>query len=367
VQIPQEPEYEEEEDEDEEEDDEEVTEEENLDKPFDYAPPIRPDLVLGSIKLCALLGRGNFGRVHLARNESNHKELYALKVLGRAFIVQNGWESLVENERNAMLELAGLTKSPFLLTMYNSFSDKKNIYLLLELCEGGDLYNLLRITKGNRFNEEVSKFYMACVVMGLEAMHSRELVYRDLKPENLMLSRNGYVKVADFGLAKKTLRTFTVCGTPDYMAPEVILSRGHGMPVDWWAIGVLLFEMVSAITPFFGNEAMDIYENVLAHETVDDLEFPDDVVFSTEAKDLIKNLVHPKKNKRLGIRYPGVKGVKQHPFFNKFDWDSLAKMKMPPPLMPQIVDMTKYTQGNISYDPKLYNVPDDNSGWQLNF
>jgi serine/threonine protein kinase/CRP-like cAMP-binding protein len=351
----------------EDEDDDAVEEEENLDKPFDPAPPLRPDLVMASIKLCALLGRGNFGRVHLARNESNHKELFALKVLGRAFIVQNGWESLVENERNAMLELSGLTKSPFLLSMYNSFSDKKNIYLLLELCEGGDLYNLLRITKNNRFNEDVSKFYMACVVMGLEAMQSRELVYRDLKPENLMLSRNGYVKVADFGLAKKTLRTFTVCGTPDYMAPEVILSRGHGMPVDWWAIGVLLFEMVSAITPFFGNEAMDIYENVLAHETVDDLQFPDDVAWSPEAKDLIRQLVHPKKNKRLGIRYPGVAGVKKHPFFRKFDWDSLAKVKMVPPIMPQIVDMSKYTQGNITYDPKLFNVPDDNSGWQLSF
>jgi serine/threonine protein kinase len=194
-------------------------------------------------------------------------------------------------------------------------------------------------------------------------------VYRDLKPENLMLSRNGYVKVADFGLAKKTLRTFTVCGTPDYMAPEVILSRGHGMPVDWWALGVLLYEMVTAITPFFGNEAMDIYENVLAHETVDDLEFPDDVPFSAEGKDLVKQLVHPKKNKRLGIKYPGVKGVKEHPFFakHKFDWDLLAKVKMAPPLMPTVVDMSKYTTGNITYDAKINNVPDDTSSWQLTF
>lgn len=141
-------------------------EEVNLDKPFDEAKPIRPELTLKSIKCCALLGRGNFGRVHLCRNESNHKELFALKVLSRHFIVQNGWEILVENERNAMLELAGLTRSPFLLLMFNSFSDQKNVYLLLELCDGGDLYNLLRLTKGNRFTEDVARFYMACVVLG---------------------------------------------------------------------------------------------------------------------------------------------------------------------------------------------------------
>ncbi|KAH9255543.1 hypothetical protein BASA81_006373 [Batrachochytrium salamandrivorans] len=341
--VPIEPESEEEE---EEEDDEAaIRDEEALDKPFDFAPPLRPELKLQSIKLCALLGRGNFGRVHLARNEANHKELFALKVLGRHFIVQNGWEILVENERNAMLELAGLTKSPFLIMLYNSFSDKKNIYLLLELCEGGDLYNLLRITKTNRFSETVAQFYMACVVLGLEAMHSREICYRDLKPENLMISRNGYVKVADFGLAKKTLRTFTVCGTPDYMAPEVILSRGHGMPVDWWAIGVLLYEMLTAITPFFGNEAMEIYENVLAHETVDDIEFPPDVAIGEPAMDLMRELMHPKKNKRLGIRFPGVKGIKAHAFFVGFDWQSMYTMTQKPPMMPTIVDMSKFGRG----------------------
>lgn len=362
--APIEPESEEEEEEDE----AAIRDEEALDKPFDPAPPLRPELKLQSIKLCALLGRGNFGRVHLARNESNHKELFALKVLGRHFIVQNGWEVLVENERNAMLELAGLTKSPFLIMLYNSFSDKKNIYLLLELCEGGDLYNLLRITKTNRFSETVAQFYMACVVLGLEAMHSREICYRDLKPENLMISRNGYVKVADFGLAKKTLRTFTVCGTPDYMAPEVILSRGHGMPVDWWAIGVLLYEMLTAITPFFGNEAMEIYENVLAHETVDDIEFPPDVAIGEPAMDLMRELMHPKKNKRLGIRFPGVKGIKAHAFFVGFDWQSMYTMTQKPPMMPTIVDMTKYTTGdNIKYDPKLTQAPDDSSGWKLDF
>jgi len=127
--------------------------------------------------------------------------------------------------------------------------------------------------------------------------------------------------------------------------------------------------MVGAITPFFGNEAMDIYENVLAHEEEDDLEFPTDLAFSNNAKSLIRKLLHPKKNRRLGIIHPGVRGVKEHKFFSdaKFDWDALAALKMKPPIMPQAVDMSKYTTGTITYDPKLYGVPDDNSGWKLNF
>ncbi len=348
--------------------DAEGDEEDNLDMPFTKCDPLRPELTLTAITPCALLGRGNFGRVHLCRNESNHTELFALKVLARHFIVSNGWEILVENERNAMLELSTMTKSPFLLKLFHSYSDKKNIYLLLELCQGGDLYNLLRITKGNRFSEEVAMYYMACVTLGLEAMHSRTIIYRDLKPENLMLDKSGLVKIADFGLAKKTLRTYTVCGTPDYMAPEVIVSRGHAAAVDWWAIGVLLYEMVGAATPFYGKEAMDVYDAIIGHTDVDDLKWPE-VQFSPNAKNLITRLLHPKKTKRLGIVRPGVEGVKKHAFFTGFDWAKLEKLEMEPPLKPNFVDMTKYTTGDApkKYNSKIKENPDDNSGWKLDF
>jgi len=353
---------------DDDDDDVEGDEEDNLDMPFTKCQPLRPELTLDAITPCALLGRGNFGRVHLCRNEKDHTEIFALKVLARHFIVSNGWEILVENERNAMLELSTMTKSPFLLKLFHSYSDKKNIYLLLELCQGGDLYNLLRITKGNRFGEDVAMYYMACVTLGLEAMHSRTIIYRDLKPENLMLDKTGLVKIADFGLAKKTLRTYTVCGTPDYMAPEVIVSRGHAAAVDWWAIGVLLYEMVGAATPFYGKEAMDVYDAIINHTDEDDLKWPD-APFSPNAKSLITRLLHPKKTKRLGIVHPGVDGVKKHPFFTGFDWAKLEKLELAPPLKPNFVDMTKYTTGNApkNYNSKIKDNPDDNSGWKLDF
>ena len=131
-----------------------------------------------------------------------------------------------------------------------------------------------------------------------------------------------------------------------------------------------MYEMVGAVTPFFAEDASDIYELVLGHVDVDDLEFPPDVAFSPESKDLIKQLMHPKKQKRLGIMHPGIKAIKEHAFFKKarFDWEALAKQTMKPVIMPSIVDMSKYASGNsITYDPKLNNTPDDNSGWKLNW
>lgn len=352
-------------------DDEDDVGSENLDRPFIRATPLRPDMNMDNLKLVALLGSGSFGRVHLTQNENKTDELFALKALTRHYIVLNGWEKMVENERNAMLELSTLVQSPFLLKLFNSFSDSKNIYLLLELCEGGDLYNLIHATRDKKLDENVAKFYFGNVVLGLEAMQCRDIVYRDLKPENLMIDKTGYVKIADFGLAKKTLRTFTVCGTPEYMTPETLMSRGHGLAVDWWAAGILLFEVLHGCTPFAARESVDVYEKILAHKEVDDLVFPDDeTVFSPAAKDMIRHLLHPKKNKRLGVKYPGVEAVKAHEFFTGFDWEQLEKLQMSPPIVPNISHIAKLLADSASgkpYDPKLYGAPDDHSGWTLAF
>mmetsp|Transcript_6549 Transcript_6549/g.7981 ORF Transcript_6549/g.7981 Transcript_6549/m.7981 type:complete len:654 (-) Transcript_6549:164-2125(-) len=342
-----------------------------IDRDWEESPPLLTDVKFSCLKPIKLLGRGNFGQVHLVVN--NHPnplmladtadevapEYFALKVLSRDFITDNGWEEMADNEKRAMAELSYHTRSPFIVRLFHSFADKKNIYLLLELCDGGDLYQLMRTQPGCRMDEKNSRFYAACVATGLEAMHKRTIVYRDLKPENLILAQNGFVKIADFGLAKKTLRTFTVCGTPDYMAPETILSRGHDIAVDWWAIGVLLFELTLGQAPFPGRDPMDIYENILAHKS-GELTVPPGVKVTARFVDIMNALMHPKKTKRLGCLKAGAESVRNHAFFSDFDWTKFNSFQMKPPIMkrkPKYVDLG-------SYDPEYDCEPDDISDWK---
>lgn len=281
---------------------------------------------------------------------------FALKVLSRSFIVSNGWEQMAENERAAMVELSYHAKSPFIIKLFHSFTDQRNIYFLLELCDGGDLYALVKRQEGQRLNEKHTRFYVAGVVKGLDAMHQRTIIYRDLKPENILLDNGGYIKIADFGLAKKTMRTFTVCGTPDYMAPETILSKGHDKGADWWAVGVLIYEIHTGKTPFYGKEPMDIYEAILAHR---ELRIPPKASVSADCYDLMDLLLQPKRTKRLGNLREGAQGVIDHPFFNKFKWDSFLKRNMSPPIKKK-VPAYKDTK---TYDPEFEAEEEDLSDW----
>jgi len=342
-----------------------------IDREWEESPPLIAKVDFKYLKPIKLLGRGNFGSVHLVIN--NHPQplmisdadnerapdYFALKVLSRDFITDNGWEEMADNEKQAMAELSYYTRSPFIVKLYHSFADRKNIYLLLELCDGGDLYQVMRTQPGHRMDEKFSRFYAACVASGLESMHLRSIVYRDLKPENLILAENGYVKIADFGLAKKTLRTFTVCGTPDYMAPETILSRGHDIAVDWWAVGVLLFELTLGKAPFPGRDPMDIYENILAHKN-GDLKIPQGLKVSARFVDIMNSLMHHKKTRRLGCLKAGAESVRRHAFFSDFDWDKFYSFQMKPPIVRRRVQH----QDPGNYDPEYDCEPDDQSDWK---
>lgn len=362
---------EEEEDEgkDDEADDKTVSEgdsDENLDKPFEKAEPLRKDIKqISDLAFEALLGKGNFGTVHRVKRDG---QSFALKVVRGDYIVSNGWEYSIENERDAMLEISAMN-SAFLIKMYSHFSDRRNIYFLMEICEGGSLANLAHTTSSKRLSEDSAKFYVACVVLALESLHSREICYRDLKPENVMLDNLGYCKLIDFGLAKKTLRTFTVCGTPEYTAPEVLHRVGHASAVDWWALGILLYEICGATTPFCGFEPMDVYNAILAHETAEDIVYPDTVEFSPLCKDIISQLLHPKKSKRLGVKFPGVQGLKNHKFFQGFDWKQLEERKMQPAIKPQLDTVALALQeGAGDYDFNSFiNNPEDKTQWTAKF
>ena len=226
------------------------------------------------------------------------------------------------NERAVMMVL----DHPFLLRLHNTYRDDIRLYFLLELCMGGELFTALRL-KGT-FQDKEARFYAATVVLAFQDMHSKDICHRDLKPENLLLDDDGYLKMVDFGLAKKVVdRTWTLCGTPDYLAPEIILSKGHDKAVDLWALGVLIYEMVAGYTPFFSEDPMEVYQLILMHN----LTFVPSM-FSKHCKCVIQKLCQPKGVKRLGNMKKGYRDIFTHAWFSGFDWDGLLSRSLPPPI-----------------------------------
>jgi len=272
------------------------------------------------------LGTGTFGRVFLVRHQETGMYL-ALKVLRKSLVVRLKQVQHVNNEKEILI-LA--SPCPFTICMYKHFKDQKNLYLLFEYVQGGELFSHLR--SAGRFSAKTARFYAAEIVLALEFMHNLHIVYRDLKPENLLLDAKGHIKVTDFGFAKVVPdnRTFTLCGTPEYLAPEVIKGKGHGTEVDWWALGILVFEMLAGFPPFYDENPFGIYEKILLGR----ISFPSH--FDSSARDLVKKLLASDRTRRLGNLKDGALDVKKHRFFKGLDWDAMAKRKVPAPIVPQV-------------------------------
>ncbi|EGD87434.2 AGC/PKA protein kinase [Trichophyton rubrum CBS 118892] len=221
-------------------------------------------------------------------------------------------------------------KHPFLVTLWGTFQDAKNLYMVMDFAEGGELFSLLR--KSQRFPNPVAKFYAAEVTLALEYLHSKHIVYRDLKPENLLLDKNGHLKITDFGFAKEVRDiTWTLCGTPDYLAPEVVSSKGYNKSVDWWSLGILIFEMLCGFTPFWDSGSpMKIYENILKCR----VKYPPSLV--PDAQDLLSRLITPDLTKRLGNLHGGSQDVKNHPWFAEVTWELLAQRRIDAPYIPPV-------------------------------
>ncbi|ETO32431.1 hypothetical protein RFI_04686, partial [Reticulomyxa filosa] len=194
------------------------------------------------------------------------------------------------------------------------------VYFLLDVCLGGELFTILR--QKRYFNEPTSKFYTACVVEAFDYMHSMDIIYRDLKPENLVLDSDGYLKVTDFGFAKVCPdKTYTLCGTPDYLCPEIVTGQGHGKGVDWWTLGILIYEMLASFPPFVADDPVDTYRKIVRGK----IRFPK--YFSQEARDLIRALLHHKPNRRLACLHGGTENIRKHAWFKGFKWGCLARRK----------------------------------------
>ncbi|RYP77984.1 hypothetical protein DL771_000843 [Monosporascus sp. 5C6A] len=280
---------------------------------------------LGDFELLRTLGTGSFGRVHLVQSRHNQR-FYAVKVLKKAQVVKMKQVEHTNDER----KMLGEVKHPFLITLWGTFQDARNLYMVMDFVEGGELFSLLR--KSGRFPNPVAKFYAAEVTLALEYLHARNIIYRDLKPENLLLDRHGHLKITDFGFAKKVPdKTWTLCGTPDYLAPEVVSNKGYNKSVDWWSLGILIYEMLCGYTPFWDSGSpMKIYENILKGK----VKYP--AYVNPDAQDLLERLITPDLTKRLGNLYGGPQDVKNHPWFAEVTWDRLSRKDIDAPYTPPV-------------------------------
>jgi RAC serine/threonine-protein kinase len=271
-----------------------------------------------------LIGQGSFGRVLQVRKK-NTGEIYAMKVLEKAKIIAQGEEKHTMAERNILTKL----KHPFLVNLNYAFQTNEQLHFVLDFVNGGELF--FHLQNERRFSEERVRFNASEILLALEHLHNAGVIYRDLKPENLLLTDQGHIVMTDFGLAKEGMfsydaKTDTFCGTPEYLAPEVLLGNGYGKAVDWWSFGCLVYEMLSGLPPFYSQNVQDMYKRILS----DKLIFAKEV--SPEAKELITALLTKDPERRVAD--PNV--LKRYKFFEAIDWDALYNKKIPPPFVPQV-------------------------------
>lgn len=316
---------------------------------------------LKDIKIITTLGMGGFGRVDLVTIGDDKSTSYALKVMKKCQIVETRQEQHIINEKRIMME----SDSAFIVKLYRTFKDDKYLYMLMEPCLGGELWTVLRDRRN--FDEDTTRFYTACVVEAFSYLHSRHIIYRDLKPENMLLDALGYVKLTDFGFAKRLYppgnKTWTFCGTPDYVSPEIILNRGHDYSCDYWSLGVLMFELLTGAPPFTSDEPMKTYNIIL--RGIDAVDFPRGI--SQKAQNLIKKLCRDNLSERLGYQRGGIEDIMKHKWFDGFNWIGLKSRSLPAPYVPKInspIDTSNFD----SYSPDTSEVPIDTSGdWDKEF
>ncbi|KMY99877.1 cAMP-dependent protein kinase catalytic subunit 3 isoform X1 [Drosophila simulans] len=279
---------------------------------------------LDDYQIIKTVGTGTFGRVCLCRDRISEKYC-AMKILAMTEVIRLKQIEHVKNERNILREI----RHPFVISLEWSTKDDSNLYMIFDYVCGGELFTYLR--NAGKFTSQTSNFYAAEIVSALEYLHSLQIVYRDLKPENLLINRDGHLKITDFGFAKKLRdRTWTLCGTPEYIAPEIIQSKGHNKAVDWWALGVLIYEMLVGYPPFYDEQPFGIYEKILSGKI--EWERHMDPI----AKDLIKKLLVNDRTKRLGNMKNGADDVKRHRWFKHLNWNDVYSKKLKPPILPDV-------------------------------
>mmetsp|Transcript_19107 Transcript_19107/g.34774 ORF Transcript_19107/g.34774 Transcript_19107/m.34774 type:complete len:343 (+) Transcript_19107:343-1371(+) len=274
---------------------------------------------LKDFQVLRTIGVGSFARVKLVKKRGT-SEVYVIKCIAKSVIVERRQVTNVNNE----ISFLRTCNHPHIARYYGSFQSKTHLFIVLEFVAGGELYSYIR--SRNTLDVHSSRTYLAQVVSAISYIHSTGFVYRDLKPENILISQAGTLKLVDFGFVKKLdfgKKARSLCGTPEYMAPEIVAGTGHDFPSDWWSVGILLHELLMGFTPFTDNSPYDVYNKILRQ----DLFLPGDI--DPAAKDLITKLLVKNPSNRLTEA-----AVKSHPFFEGFNWAALSTLT--PPHLPQL-------------------------------
>ncbi|XP_063172509.1 serine/threonine-protein kinase N3 [Candoia aspera] len=314
----------------------------------------RRTLQLEDFCCIAVLGRGHFGKVLLARHKAT-KKLFAIKALKKHEIIsRDDLDSL--NCEKRIFEVINSSGHPFLVNMFACFQSPSHACFLMDYAPGGDL--MMHICSSN-FSEDATRFYSACVVLGLQFLHEKAIIYRDLKMDNLLLDAEGFVKIGDFGLCKEGIgfgdRTSTFCGTPEFLAPEILTDPSYTRAVDWWGLGVLIFEMLVGESPFPGDTEEEIFDSIVS----EDVRFPR--FLSASSTSLMHKLLQKCPERRLGAGAEDAEEIKAHPFFKEMDWGALFARKLKPPLVPSLKSATDVSNFDKEFTSQraVLTPPDD--------
>lgn len=285
-------------------------------------------LKIEDFDLLKVVGKGSFGKVMQVRKKDTQR-IYALKTIRKAHIISRSEVQHTLAERSVLAQI----NNPFIVPLKFTFQSPEKLYFVLAFVNGGELFHHLQ--KEQRFDINRSRFYTAELLCALECLHGFNVIYRDLKPENILLDYSGHIALCDFGLCKLDMkdedRTNTFCGTPEYLAPELLLGQGYTKTVDWWTLGVLLYEMLTGLPPFYDENTNEMYRKILSEP----LHFPGPEIVPPAAKDLLTKLLNRKPEQRLGAN--GAAEIKAHPFFHSIDWRKLLQRKYEPTFKPNVV------------------------------
>mmetsp|Transcript_28426 Transcript_28426/g.28734 ORF Transcript_28426/g.28734 Transcript_28426/m.28734 type:complete len:356 (-) Transcript_28426:35-1102(-) len=291
-------------------------------KEFSLKPLFDSNFGLNDLELLETIGTGSFSRVRLVRTITDPK-YYALKIMKKTKLVRMNQVKHVQNEVHLLAHL----DCKFVVNLHAVFQDESSLFLLLAYVPGGELYSYLR--KRHHFDEALCKFYTVEVASAIDALHAHAIAYRDIKPENILIAQDGHIRLVDFGFAKIVAdRSFTLCGTPEYLAPEVVLGTGHGRAVDWWALGVLCYEMLAGYPPFTADNPFSLYQCIQKARVI----FPPQT--SAAAQVAIRGFLTVDRANRLGCKKGGLQALSKLPFFKGINWQTVAAQQLAPPIVP---------------------------------